>query len=259
MTEKPVEIPTPDGVADGFLLYPSEEGSHPGVIFYMDGIGLRPTLVELAGKIARRGYCVLLPNLFYRRGRAPLFDPARFLAGENREETMATMKGLIAQLTPPCVERDSAAFLDFLQGQKQVLPGKMATTGYCMGGSISLRTAGAHPERIAGAASFHGGNLATQNPDSPHLLADRITAQLYIGHAQDDPSCPREQIERLDAALQNAGVRHQSEVYEARHGWVMPDIPVYNEAAAEKAWQRLFDLLDQVLPPTPGAASDAGA
>ncbi|MNS86706.1 Dienelactone hydrolase family protein [compost metagenome] len=117
-----------------------------------------------------------------------------------------------------------------------------------MGGAIALRAAARHPERVVGAASFHGGHLASDSPMSPHRLADRIKAELYIGHAKDDPSCPTEQVERLEAALDAAGVCHQTEIYEAAHGWTMPDLPwAYDEAAAEKAWGRLYDLLDRTL------------
>ncbi len=247
MIEKPLTIPTPDGVADGYALYPSEEGRFPAVIFYMDGIGVRPALVEVARRVAERGYYVLLPNLFYRRGQAPLFDFKSFLAGENRDAMRQQMIALIRELTPDAVQRDAGAYLDFLAEQSQVLPGKVATTGYCMGGAVSLRTAGYYPELVCAAASFHGGNLATEAPDSPHLLADRITAELYIGHAKDDQSCPPEQIERLEQALQAAGVTYHSEVYDAHHGWTMPNVPAYNEGEAERAWQNLFDLLDRAF------------
>jgi carboxymethylenebutenolidase len=247
MIVQPVDIPTPDGSADGYVLYPAEEGHFPGVILYMDGIGIRPTLVEFAKRIAQRGYFVLLPNLFYRNGRAPLFDYEQFLAGENREEHMGKMISLIGSLTPDRIQLDSTAYLNFLDSQTQVEPGSIGTTGYCMGGGISLRTAAYHPDRVAAAASFHGGRLATEEPDSPHLLASQIQAELYLGHAKDDRSCPPEQIERLEKALQAAGLEFQSEVYDAGHGWTMPDVGAYNEAAAEKALQQLFELLDRKL------------
>jgi carboxymethylenebutenolidase len=247
-TVKPVEIPTPAGIADGYAIYPSKEGKYPPVLFYMDGIGLRPALVEFAQRIAARGYYVLLPNLFYRSGKAPLFDVKQFLAGVNRDQTRAKMMELIGQLTPEAVQQDSTAFLNFLDEQPQVKPGPIATTGYCMGGAVSLRTAAYHPGRVVAAASFHGGRLAPEDANSPHLLADRIQARLYIGHAKDDASCPQEQIERLEAALNAAGVQHKTEVYEAGHGWTMPDTPVYNEPAAEKALGCLFELLGQQLP-----------
>jgi carboxymethylenebutenolidase len=248
MTVQPVEIPTPAGVADGYAIYPAEEGKYPPVLFYMDGIGLRPALIEFAQRISARGYYVLLPNLFYRSGKAPLFDVEQFLAGVNRDETRGKMMAMIGQLTPEAVKQDSTAFLDFLDAQPQAKSGPLAATGYCMGGAVSIRTAAYHPDRVVAAASFHGGRLAPEDANSPHLLADRIQARLYIGHAKDDASCPPEQIERLEAALNAAGVQHQTEVYEAGHGWTMPDTQVYNEAAAEKAIGCLFELLEQQLP-----------
>ena len=248
MIVNPVEIGTPDGVADGYALYPSEDGSYPAVIFYMDGIGLRPVLIDFATRVAERGYFVLLPNLFYRGGKAPLFDYEEFLAGINRDEHRGKMMALLGQLTPDAIERDSRAYLSFVDAQPQAQSGAIATTGYCLGGAVSLRTAAYHPDRVVAAASFHGGRLATEDPASPHLLVDRITAQLYIGHAENDQSCPAEQIERLEGALNAAQVRHLTEVYAAGHGWTMPDTAAYDEAAAEKALQRLFGLLDEALP-----------
>ncbi|RYG68339.1 dienelactone hydrolase family protein [bacterium] len=248
MIVKPVAIKTLDGVADGYVLYPDEDGRYPAVIFYMDGIGLRPVLIDFARRVAERGYFVLLPNLFYRSGKAPLFNYEEFLKGINREETMGQMMALIGQLTPDAIERDSTSYLKFLDTEQQVQPGLIATTGYCMGGSVSLRTAAYHPDRVVAAASFHGGRLATEDLSSPHLLVDRITARLYIGHATNDRSCPQEQIEKLENALNAANVSHRTEIYEAGHGWTMPDVAVYDEAAAEKALQCLFTLLEETLP-----------
>lgn len=248
MPVNPIEIPTPDGVADGYAVFPSENGPFPAVIFYMDGIGLRPTLVELAKAIAARGYYVLLPNMFYRDGRAPVVDYQGMLTAEDRTPYVQAMRALIGKLTPEAVARDVTAFMAFLDAQPQVKPGKLAVTGYCMGGAIALRTAALYPDRVVAAASFHGGNLGTDAPTSPHLLADRLKAELYLAHAKDDPSCPTEQVERLEAALNAAGVKHQTEIYEAVHAWTMPDVPwAYHEAAATQAWNRLYALLDRTL------------
>lgn len=248
VTSKPVSITTPDGVADGYAAYPDDGKRYPAVLFYMDGFGVRPTLVKLAESVAARGYYVLLPNLFYRNGKAPVIDYERVFRGEDRDTIIGEMRQMIGLLTPEAVERDSTAFLAFLDAQPQVLSGAVAATGYCMGGAIALRTAALHPDRVAAAASFHGGNLATEAPTSPHLLADRIKAELYLGHAKDDPSCPAEQVERLEAALDAAGVKHQTEIYEAVHAWTMPDVPwAWNEDAAEKAWTRLYELLGRTL------------
>jgi carboxymethylenebutenolidase len=243
-----VDIATPDGVADGYAVYPAADGRYPAVLFYMDGIGLRPALVDLARDLAARGFFVLLPNVLYRAGRSPVIDYQRLIAGEGGDEIRARLMALIGDLTPERVANDARAYLDHMAARPQVRPGPVACTGYCMGGALALRTAAAFPDRVAAAASFHGGNLATDKPDSPHLLADAIEAELYIGHAKDDRSCPQEQVDRLEAALDAAGVRHQTEIYEAAHGWTMPDLPwARNEEAAAKAWGRLFTLLDRTV------------
>jgi carboxymethylenebutenolidase len=248
VTTTAITIPTPDGVAGGDAVHPSEGGPFPAVLFVMDGIGLRPTLVSLAEAIARRGYYVLLPNVFYRAGHAPVIDYQELISGERGDEVVQEMRALIKGLTPDDIDRDVTAYVAFLESQPEADADRVAATGYCMGGAIALRAAALHPARVVGAASFHGGNLASDGPMSPHRLADRIKAELYIGHAKDDPSCPAEQVERLEAALNAAGVRHQTEIYEAAHGWTMPDLPwAYDEAAAEKAWGRLYDLLDRTL------------
>lgn len=248
VTTTAIAIPAPDGVADGYAVHPSGGGPFPSVLFVMDGIGLRPTLVALAESIARRGYYVLLPNVFYRAGHAPVIDYQELIEGERGDEVVAEMRALIKGLTPDDIDRDVTAYLAFLEAQPQAQADRVAATGYCMGGAIALRAAARHPERVVAAASFHGGHLASDSPMSPHRLAERIKAELYIGHAKDDPSCPAEQVERLEAALNAAGVRHQTEIYEAAHGWTMPDLPwAYQEAAAEKAWGRLYALLDRTL------------
>jgi carboxymethylenebutenolidase len=249
-TTTPIRIPTPDGQADGYAVHPSAPGRYPAVLFYMDAIGLRPALLELARGLAERGYYVLLPNVFYRAGQAPVIDYQTLISGEDAqaEPVRQRMFALIGELTPETVARDAQAYLAFLDAQPQVKPGPLAVTGYCMGGSLALRAAAQFPERVVAAASFHGGRLATEAPSSPHLLAERIKAELYIGHAKDDPSCPAEQVERLEAALDAAGVRHQTEIYEAKHGWTMPDLPwAHHAEAAQKAWGRLYALLDRTL------------
>lgn len=248
MIVKPIEIPTPDGVADGYAVYPSEEGQFPAVLFYMDGIGLRPTLVELAKELAARGYYVLLPNMFYRAGKAPVVEYGKLLAGVDTDRVRAKLMELVQSMTPESNERDARAFLAFIDAQPRVKPGKIAVTGYCMGGALALRTAAFLADRVAAAASFHGGNLATDKPASPHLLAGKIQAEVYVGHAKDDPSCPAEQQARLEQAFDAAGVKHQTEVYEAAHAWTMPDVPwAKNDEARAKAWSRLYELLDRTF------------
>ncbi|MQA15881.1 MAG: dienelactone hydrolase family protein [Pseudonocardiaceae bacterium] len=246
-----MDIPTPDGVCDAFVAYPQDGGPYPGVVFYMDAIGLRPVLYDMARQLAAEGYYVLLPNVFYRQGRAPLIDLDTALRPENLGELRSTIMPFMTALTPDTVERDAAVYLDHLAGQPQVRSGPVGLTGYCMGGALVVRTAAAQPERVAVAASFHAGNLATEAADSPHRQADRVRAELYIGHADQDDSMPAEQIQRLEQALDAAGNQYHSELYSgAGHGFTMVDLPVYDQAAADRHWDRLRELFSRNLQPT---------
>ena len=255
MIVKPVDIPTPDGTADGYALYPSEEGRYPAVLFYMDAIGVRPALIDLAKGVAEQGYYVLLPNLFYRNGKAPVLDSQRMLSGEGGDEIRDQMMKILGAITTDMIQRDATAYVNFIEQAPRARHDKIATTGYCMGGGWALRTAAWFPEKVAAAASFHGGRLATDEPDSPHLLAPKIKAELYLGHAINDHSCPQEQVDRLEEALNKAGVKHQTEMYDAAHGWTMPDLPWASNKPeeAKKAWQRLYELLDRTLKQPAGA------
>ena len=211
----------------------------------MDGIGIRPVLHRMADRIAADGYYVLLPNLFYRRGRAALSDAAEILKPENRLKLM----DLVLSVTPDRVVRDAEGFFRFLSAQKDASAGsKVGLTGYCMGGSMVVRIAAHHADRVAAAASFHGGRLVTDAPDSPHRLLGRITTELYFGHADHDQGMPVEAIARLEEALKAAGARYRTELYTgALHGFTMADLPVYNQAACEQHWDRLLDLLRRNL------------
>ncbi|MDT4986680.1 MAG: carboxymethylenebutenolidase [Micromonosporaceae bacterium] len=245
-----VDVRTSDGVADAYLAHPDDGHRHPAVLFYMDGIGLRPRLSEMAEQIAAHGYLVLAPNLFYRHGRAPLVaDLSDLLKPENRAKLMESFRRFATSLTPEAAMRDAAAYVNFLSAHRSVTSGPIGITGYCMGGAMALRTAAAFADRVAAAASFHGGNLATDAPDSPHLLADRISAELYFGHADEDRSMTQEQITRLEAALDAAGVHYRSELYPgAAHGFTMADTAAYNAAATDRHWTNLLALLDRNLP-----------
>lgn len=244
-----VDVPTEDGVADAYRTPLTGGPGRPAVLFLMDAFGPRPRLFDMADRIAAHGYLVLVPNLFYRHGPAPVLpNLSELMKPENRAGLLEQLRPLMQTQTPDMYRRDVAAYLDYL-GTVTGPDAPVATTGYCMGGTLSLRTAGWFPERVAAAASFHGGNLATEAPDSPHLGADRIRAELYFGHADADHSMPPEQIERLEAALDAAGVRYRSEVYAgASHGFTMADSAVYDEAATDRHWTELFALLDRGLP-----------
>jgi carboxymethylenebutenolidase len=239
-----VDITTTDGVADAYLTRPDDQ-PHPGVLFIMDAFGLRPRIDEMADRIAERGYVVLAPNVFYRAGRSPLFELPDLSHPDERASFFQSLRPLIDQLTPDAVVRDGGAYLDYLA---HVAPGPVAITGYCMGARVAWRIAAAHPDRVAALAGFHAGGLATDAPDSPHLSAGKIRAEVYFGHADQDPSMTADQITTLDKALDEAGVPHVTEVYPgAVHGYTMSDAPVYNEAAAERHFDALFDLLERTL------------
>ncbi|MFC7340559.1 dienelactone hydrolase family protein [Saccharopolyspora griseoalba] len=243
-----VDITTPDGVADAYLSTPETAGPHPGVLLYMDAFGLRPHLHQMADRLAAAGYAVLVPNLFYRAGRAPVFDLPEFIDPHARPEIFQSIGPVMQELTPELAMRDAGAYLRWLADSPEVADGPVGVTGYCMGAVVALRTAGAHPGRVAAMGGFHGGNLATEERDSPHLVADRITAELYFGHADNDHALPSEQIERLNTALTDAGVTFRAEVYEgAAHGYTQADTASYDERGAERHWTNLLELFERNL------------
>jgi carboxymethylenebutenolidase len=240
-----IDIETPDGVADAYLTRPEGDERLPGVLLIVDAYGLRPQIAEMAERIAAGGYVVLAPNVFYRAGRAPVVPLPDFSDPDARGAFFPKIMPVIGQLTAGALERDGGAYLDYLDG---VATGPYAITGYCMGARVALRIAAAYPERVAAVGGFHAGRLVTDDPDSPHLLAGRLQAELYFGHADNDRSNTAEQIAVLDQALTDAGVRHRSEVYEgAIHGYTMADTPAYSEEAAERHYRELNALLKRTL------------
>lgn len=240
MIEKQIDIKTPDGVADCDFFYPNENGAWPAIIMYTDIGGRRSVFTEMGKKLASAGYAVLVPNPFYRAGRAPVYQDFKF--GE--EKTTARMNELRAFVTPAGAEKDAHAFVDFLKKDKHV-KGKIGTVGYCMGGGLAMRTAAAEPGAVAAVASFHGSNLATDAPDSPHTLAPKIKAKVYFGFAIEDRTMPPEAVEKLKVALDTAGVAYEGEVYAgARHGWCVKDHTVYHEHQAEHAWHHMLELFE---------------
>ncbi|AXE76545.1 dienelactone hydrolase family protein [Streptomyces atratus] len=243
-----VDIPTQDGAADAYLTHPDDGSPHPGVLLYMDAFGLRPHLKKMADRLAEAGYTVLAPNVFYRHGRAPVVELPDLIDPVRRPEIFEHLGPVMQSLTPDLAMRDADAYLAWLTDCPLTTDGPVGITGYCMGAGLALRTAGAYPERVAAVAGFHGGRLATDAADSPHLVADRITAELYFGHADQDPSLPSEQINRLGEALTAAGVRHRSEVYTgAHHGFTQADTAAYDSTADERHWKALTALLDRTL------------
>jgi carboxymethylenebutenolidase len=213
-----------------------------GIIFYMDAFGPRTALDEMAERLAGEGYIVLLPNLFHRAGAYGPFDArTAFDQEQTRDALTALMRGTTQEMTIA----DTASFLDALAEAGAV---SFGTVGYCMGGARALNAAAAYPERIAAAASIHGGNLASDAPDSPHRAADRIKAKVYVGCAGVDRSFPPEQSARLAEALRAAEVDHIIENYVGmRHGWAVPDHSVFDASGAERHWRRLATLLGEAF------------
>jgi carboxymethylenebutenolidase len=243
-----VDVPTRDGVADAYLVTAGNDGGHPAVLLFMDAFGLRPRLQEMAERIASRGYTVLVPNLLYRAGRAPLVDLSGLSDPDRRGEIFATVMPLVGALTPDAIAADTSSYLDFLADRDEVAPGPAAVVGYCMGGTNAVRAIEAHPDRIAAAASFHGGRLATDAVDSPHLRVSRITGEVYLAHAENDHSMTPEQVKALEAALDDAGVSYRSEVYAGtQHGFTMADTAAYSREGEDRHWTNLFELLDRTL------------
>jgi carboxymethylenebutenolidase len=243
-----VDITTEDGTADAYLAHPVDGEPRPGVLLYMDAFGPRPHLRAMADRLAGAGYTVLVPHVFYRHGRAPVVELPDFIDPGARPEIFESLGPVMGALTPEPAMRDAGAWLDWLADCPVAADGPVALTGYCMGARLALLTAGTYPERVAAAAGFHGGRLATESPDSPHLVAGKVTAELYFGHADGDPSLPVEQIERLEAALTEAGVRHRCEVYPgAGHGFTQADTAAYDREADERHWAALLDLLKRTF------------
>lgn len=246
MIEEEIEIPFPDGRSEAFLYRQEDGGRRPGVLYLTDIGGIRAANRGMARRLAGEGYSVLMPNIFYRTGRLPLFD---FPVKHGEERTDRRFAELRAPLTPDVMDRDAAVYVDFLAGLDAVGPGPFGVVGFCFSGAFAMRVAAARPERIAAVASFHGGGLYAESPASPHLLLPHIKARLYFGHAVQDKSMPEEAIKKLDRALAEWGGSFESEVYEgALHGWTVPGGPVYDEPQAERAYRKLTELLGRTLP-----------
>ncbi len=239
LTENTVRIAAPDGSADAFFVHPSK-GKHPGVVLWPDVGGLRDAMMVMARRLAGSGYAVLVPNPYYRGAGAPVITS---FSEWRTAEGQARLQPLIAAINAKGTMRDAVAFVGFLDGQAPVDKArKIGTQGYCMGGAFAVRTAAAVPGRVGAVASFHGGGLASDKPDSPHLLLPGAQASYLIAVAQnDDAKDPAEQ-ERFRAAAATAGRPAEIEVYPADHGWCVPDTPVYDQAQAERAWGRLLAL-----------------
>ena len=240
-----VDLDTADGRMDCYVFTPEDDGTWPAVILYMDAFGIRPNLAGMAERLATHGYAVVVPNLYYRSGAFAPFDP-KLVVSEGPERDR--FKGMIQSINDTMVMRDTAAVLELIDTHPAVRGGRIGVVGYCMGGGFALSAAGTFPERVAAAASFHGGSLATDKPDSAHRLAHRITARVYVGVAEIDASFSPEQQSRLERALADAGVDYTVEIYKgAKHGFAVTGHLVYDREASERHWQRLLHLLNETL------------
>ena len=245
VTAKNVEIATPDGTADCHFVHPAA-GAHPGVLIWPDALGLRPAFQRMARRLAESGYAVLVVNPYYRKVKAPVVPEG---ASFGDPATRKTIFPLMRSLSPKTNVTDARAFVGFLDGQAAVARDrKMATTGYCMGGSMTMRTAAAFPDRIGAGASFHGGRLVTDSPDSPHLLVGKLKAHYLFAIAENDDKKEPEAKTVLREAFAAARLPAEIEVYAGTlHGWCPPDSAVYHEAQAERAWSRLLALFETAL------------
>jgi carboxymethylenebutenolidase len=252
LTETDVDIKTPDGTCDAAFIHPAT-GAYPGVIIWTDALGLRPTFREMGRRLAAEGYAVLIPNPYYRSSKAPGISPnINFQDPGDRAKLMAVMGPVTA---PGAAERDAVAYIDFLDAQPAVkTSAKIGTSGYCMGGALTMRTAAVRPDRVGAGGSFHGGGLVTDKPESPHLLVPKIKARYYFGIAESDDKTQPDAKDKLKAAFAAAHVPAEIEVYAGSiHGWCVPDMPlrdgqpIYNQALAERAWGHLTGLFRTAL------------
>jgi carboxymethylenebutenolidase len=252
--ETNVEVKTQDGTCDAAFIHPAT-GSHPGVLIWPDAFGLRPAMRDIGKRIAAEGYSVLVPNPYYRASKAAAIDLDTKSFSFQNQDDMARLRKLMEGIgAPGAGEKDAVAYIAFLDAQRQVnTKKKIGTQGYCMGGPLVMKTAAAVPNRVGAGASFHGGGLVTDKPDSPHLLAPKIKARLYIGVASNDDMRQPDAKDKLREAFDAAKVPAEIEVYQSLHGWCVPDMPlqagkpIYNKPDAERAWVKLVALYKAAL------------
>ncbi len=238
-----VTITTRDGECPVHVFSPGHNA--PAIIFYMDAGGIRPAILAMAERLSQAGYLVLLPDLFYRHGPYGPFVPKELFKGDFR----AVIGPLMATTGPLKAAEDTEALLAWLDTRTDVAGDKIGAVGFCMGGGMAIAAAGTWPDRFAAVASFHGGNLVTDAPGSPHSFAPRLKAELYIAAAENDGSYPPAMAEKLEQALDESHVPYRTETYPAAHGWMKPDFPVYDEAAAERGWREMLAFFERTLRP----------
>ncbi len=244
MIEQTLEFTIGGASVEALLLKPDDIGTFPGIVFLTDIWGIQPANIAMARRLADKGFAVLMPNALWRYSR---IQPGGFEPAEAAEKHKA-LGQLFASLTAADMESDGPAYVDFLLAQQGVAPGKAGVVGYCFTGAFAVRMAAASPDTVEAAASFHGGRLVTDAPDSPHRQLPRIKARLYFGHAVEDRSMTADQIATLEQALRDWHGAFQSETYQgALHGWTVPGRDVYNELQAERAFEKLVELFEATL------------
>ncbi|BBA89045.1 dienelactone hydrolase family protein [Mycobacterium pseudoshottsii] len=242
-------VSTPDDSCPVSLFVPDTCEPVPGVVMYPDVGGFRPTFQEMAATLAGFGYAVLLPDMYYRhRGYAPFSLPSAFTDPGERARMMALGDSLI----PDMMASDADAYFDYLSTRAEVRDNSFGVCGYCRGGRVSMIVAGRCPDRVAAVASFHGSQLAADSPNSPHLLASRMRAKVYVAAADNDALFPPQQAATLRRALTAAGVDHTIETYAAEHGFAVADNPGYDADAARRHWDALRDFFGSTLGAQPG-------
>ena len=253
IVETDVTIRTPDGTCDAVFIHPAT-GAWPGVLIWPDAFGLRPAMRAMGRRLAAQGYAVLVPNPFYRIGKAPMYENASTVDFKD-PTTMQKLGPLMGSVgAPDAAEKDAVAYVAFLDAQPQVdRTKKIGTQGYCMGGALVFRSAAALPDRVGAGASFHGGGLVTDKPTSPHLLVPKMHARMLVVVAQNDDQKQPDAKDKLKHAFAAARLTAEVEVYPARHGWCVPDMPqdggapLYDATEAERAWAKLLEFYKTAL------------
>ena len=243
MPHEQVTVRAGDGDCTIHVLTPTDGEGGPAILFYFDAGGIRPAVIAMAQRLADAGYVVLVPDLFYRHGPYGPLVPAEVFAGD----AAAILGPLMATTGNAIAAEDTASVLSYADTRSDVRGKTIGAVGFCMGGGMAIAAAGTYPDRVVAAASFHGGGLATDAPDSPHLYATRLKAELYVAAAEDDEFYPPAMADRLKAALNAASVAYTHETYPAAHGWMKPDFPSYDDAAAERGWGEMLSLFDRLL------------
>ena len=247
MQERVVDVPTRDGTMNSWIFHPDRPGPHPTVILYMDSVGIREELCDMARRLATVGYYVLMPNLYYRMARSVDLEADRLRDPAYAEKT-ELMWTLNRSLSNTMVVQDTEAMLAFLDGEPQARAQRVGIVGYCLSGRFVFRAAGALPERIAAAASVYGARLVTELPDSAHLLLDGIRGEMYFACAEHDHYVTRADLDLIQAGFDRHGIRGTIEYYpESQHGFAFPGRRAYHKASAERHWERLFDLFGRAL------------